>query len=114
MNSLTTLHNQRIPLMPPGQGLMVWLAVGQAVVINGHSALSAMTETEDGDTRLVLRIHLRGGATFRADEPEGLAHLTTDAVVRRVRSDAAGRPQRVLVEIGDMVAYPHLRKQVAA
>lgn len=114
MTSVSTIHNRRLPPLPDEQRTIVWLPVGQAVVVNGHSALSAQDEARDGEHRLVLRVHLRDGSSFRADTPEDLAHLTTDAIVRRVDSDAQGRPVRVLVEIGEMVAYPHLRRGCAA
>lgn len=114
MNSVSTIHNRRVPPLPDDQRTIVWLNMGQAVVVNGHSALSAQVESHDDAHRLVLRIHLSDGSTFRADAPEDLAHLTTDALVRRVDSDAAGRPARVLVELGEMVAYPHLRRGCAA
>ncbi len=114
MSSVSTIHNRRLPPLPDDQRTIVWLPVGQAVFINAQSALSAQVERQDGDDRLVLRIHLRDGSSFRADAPEDLAHLTTDAIVRRVDSDARGVPARVLVEIGEMVAYPHLRRGCAA
>lgn len=115
MNSVFSSHNRHIPMMPPDQpSVMVWIPVGQAVVINAHSALSAQVERDDSSqvAHLVLRIHLRNGSSLRADKPEDLAHLTTDAIVRSVECDKHG-PSWVLVEIGDMVAYPHLRECAA-
>lgn len=114
MSSVSTIHNRRLPPLPDDQRTIVWLPVGQAVIVNERSALSAQVERADDVERLVFRIHLLDGSAFRAETPEALAHLTTDAIVRRVDSDAHGQPTRVLVEIGEMVAYPHLRRGCAA
>lgn len=115
MSTISTLHNTRIPPMPADTRVLVWLDVGHAVAINERSLLSAWREVQDGQApaTLLLRVHLPGGTLFHARQPEDLAHLTTDAIVRCVESDASG-PLRVLVEIGDHVAYPQLREQVAA
>jgi hypothetical protein len=114
MSTVSSLHNRRIPPMAQGASTLVWVPIGQGVVLSESAALSASVErdADSGHVHLVLRVHYRDGSTLRADYPEDLAHLTTDAVVRRVDSDALGT-QRVLLEIGDMVAYPQLRANVA-
>lgn len=114
MHTVTTLHNRHLPPLPDDQRVIAWVAVGEAVVVSAGAAVSAQAEARDGEQHLVLRVHLRDGSSFRADTPEDLAHLTTEAIVRRVDSDANGRPLRVLLEIGEMAAYPQLRRGCAA
>lgn len=115
MNTITSIHNRDIPPMPEGQSILVWLPVGEAVIISECMALALTVErrgASDG-LQLVLSVHSRSGAVMTAQSPEALRHLTTDAVVRRVDSDDAHGPMRALVEIGDMVAYPQLRERAA-
>lgn len=110
MSRLYTMHNGKIPALPEDRRLLAWVEVGQAVFINERSALSVATErqVDSEHVQLVLTVHLRGGTRLVARSPEGLAFLTTDALVRCVESDRHG-PRRVLVEIGEMVTFPSLR-----
>lgn len=111
---LQTMHNQRIPPMPGPNRQLYWLAMGTGLQLAPGRVLYAFRERQIGEfaATLLLVIHLKGGNVLAARDPEGLNLICTDAVVRCVESDARG-PVRVLIEVGDMVAFPSLRECAA-
>jgi hypothetical protein len=107
---LQSMHNIPVPPMPADQRQLVWVGMGQSVAVTPTITLSTFADRQVGSDVSTLRLVLRypGGNTMTTVTPEGLAYLSTDVVVRCVESNARG-PVRVLVEIGDMVAFPSLR-----
>ena len=107
---LQTMHNQRIPPLPDGQRTLRWLQVGEGLQLHDGRVLAVLRErrAEDHAARLMLLICMSGGNALISYTAEGLNYFCTDVLVRCVESEARG-PLRVLVEIGDMVAFPSLR-----
>jgi hypothetical protein len=108
--SLFTMHNQRIPVMPANQHQFVWLEMGEGLRMAPNRVLFAFRErqVDQATAGLLLVMRMAAGNTLVARSPEGMNLFCTDAIVRCVESDARG-PLRVLLEIGDMVAFPSLR-----
>lgn len=111
---LQTMHSIPVPPMPDTSRHLAWVAMGQTVAVTPHITLTAFADRQVGSDISTLRLVLKypGGNTMSALTPEGLSYLTTDAVIRCVESTPRG-PVRVLVEIGDMVAFPSLRERAA-
>lgn len=113
-DNLLTIHNQHIPTMSPDARALVWLSLGNGVTLPHGGALFLLRERKVDEEMSTLQLLVKqpGKTLLTASTPEGLRFITTDALVRCVESDAKG-PLRVLVEIGDMAAYPQLREAAA-
>lgn len=108
---LQSMHNQRIPPLPPEKRHLVWLEMGEAIALPEGQSLMVFRERQINQdvSGLVLMLRLRGGNTMTARTPEDLNWFCSDIVVRCVEGNALG-PLRVLLELGDMAAFPSLRE----